>query len=53
MPDAPLIVGHVSHWYHAVLYAVPVLAVLIAIAISAWRARGLEDDGDDRRDESS
>ncbi len=52
MPDpvGALLLAHVGDWYHAVLYLIPVLAVLAAIVVSAVRARNLppeesEEDG--------
>jgi hypothetical protein len=43
-----MLVAHAGHWVEWALYAVPVVAVLIAIAISARRARNL--DGESRND---
>lgn len=34
--------AHVAHWYHVVLYALPVIAVLVAIVISARRQKALD-----------
>lgn len=39
----PTLVAHVGHWVEWVLYAVPVAAVLIAVAVSAYRARNLDE----------
>jgi hypothetical protein len=45
----PMPVAHVGHWIEWFLYAVPIIAVLVAIAISAYRARHLdEEERDDR-----
>lgn len=44
----PVILAHVGHWISWVLYAVPIVAVLIAIAVSARRGRRL--DAEERND---
>lgn len=32
-------VGHVGHWATSLLYVVPVLALVLFLAVQAWRDR--------------
>ncbi|MGB6426343.1 MAG: hypothetical protein WBF18_13775 [Solirubrobacterales bacterium] len=44
MPESSslLLLAHAGHWSVWVLYSVPVLAVIIAIVVSSFRARRLD-----------
>lgn len=43
MPD--LLLAHAGHWLVNLLYLMPVIAVLVAIAISYRKAKEIEADG--------
>jgi cytochrome c-type biogenesis protein CcmH/NrfF len=44
MPElsSQLLLAHTGHWSVWVLYSVPVIAVIIAIVVSSFRARRLD-----------
>lgn len=49
MPDASsLLVAHAGHWAVWVLYAAPVIAVLVALLIGSLRERGRREGEGER-----
>lgn len=49
MPDpaATLLLAHAGHWTLWVLYAIPLIAVLVAIPMASRREKTLPDEPDD------